>query len=57
VQPYVIWQARPVFVTSTFLDMHAERDYLRCTPESPTPARSPSVARAAVVDAPSGEKA
>lgn len=25
----VTWQARPVFVSSTFLDMHAERDHLR----------------------------
>jgi len=25
---YAIWRSRPVFVTSTFRDMHAERDYL-----------------------------
>lgn len=24
-----IWRSRPVFITSTFLDMHAERDWLR----------------------------
>src|SRR5208337_3808290 len=24
-----MWRARPVFVSSTFQDMHAERDYLR----------------------------
>ena len=24
-----MWRARPVFVSSTFLDMQAERDYLR----------------------------
>jgi len=24
-----VWRARPVFITSTFRDMHAERDYLR----------------------------
>jgi hypothetical protein len=23
------WKSRPVFITSTFRDMHAERDYLR----------------------------
>ena len=28
VRPYVKWQSRPVFVTSTFRDMHAERDHL-----------------------------
>lgn len=27
-QPYAIMQSRPVFVTSTFRDMHAERYYL-----------------------------
>lgn len=28
--PEVInWKARPIFITSTFRDMHAERDYLR----------------------------
>lgn len=27
-QPYAIWQSRPVFITSTFRDMHAERDHL-----------------------------
>ena len=25
----LVWKARPVFVSSTFRDMHAERDYLR----------------------------
>jgi hypothetical protein len=25
----VFWQSRPVFITSTFQDMHAERDFLR----------------------------
>ncbi|MGO9848375.1 MAG: hypothetical protein ACLPKT_17820 [Methylocella sp.] len=24
-----IWQSRPVFISSTFADMQAERDYLR----------------------------
>jgi hypothetical protein len=24
-----IWRSRPVFITSTFRDMHAERDWLR----------------------------
>lgn len=24
---FVTWQSRPVFVTSTFCDMHAERDH------------------------------
>ncbi len=23
------WHTRPIFITSTFRDMHAERDYLR----------------------------
>jgi len=27
-ESYAIWHSRPVFVTSTFRDMHAERDYL-----------------------------
>jgi len=27
-ESYAIWRSRPVFVTSTFRDMHAERDYL-----------------------------
>ena len=26
---YAVWQARPVFITSTFRDMQAERDHLR----------------------------
>jgi hypothetical protein len=26
---FAIWQSRPVFVTSTFRDMQAERDHLR----------------------------
>ncbi|MGB7723225.1 MAG: DUF4062 domain-containing protein [Bryobacteraceae bacterium] len=26
---YATWQSRPVFITSTFRDMQAERDYLR----------------------------
>ena len=26
---YAVWKPRPVFVTSTFTDMQAERDYLR----------------------------
>lgn len=26
---WAIWKPRPVFVTSTFTDMQAERDYLR----------------------------
>ena len=25
----LIWRARPVFITSTFRDMHSERDVLR----------------------------
>lgn len=25
---YAVWRLRPVFITSTFRDMHAERDYL-----------------------------
>ncbi len=24
-----IWQSRPLFITSTFQDLHAERDHLR----------------------------
>ena len=24
-----LWHSRPIFITSTFRDMHAERDYLR----------------------------
>ena len=28
-QPAAIWRSRPVFVTSTFRDMHAERGYLQ----------------------------
>jgi hypothetical protein len=24
-----VWRARPVFITNTFRDMHAERDHLR----------------------------
>ena len=27
-EPYSMWRSRPVFITSTFRDMHAERDYL-----------------------------
>ena len=26
---HLLWKARPVFVSSTFRDMHAERDHLR----------------------------
>jgi hypothetical protein len=26
----IVWKSRPVFITSTFQDMQAERDYL-CT--------------------------
>jgi hypothetical protein len=26
---YATWQSRPIFITSTFLDMQAERDHLR----------------------------
>jgi hypothetical protein len=28
-ETFVTWQSRPVFITSTFQDMHAERDFLR----------------------------
>jgi len=28
-QAPLIWKARPIFISSTFQDMHAERDYLR----------------------------
>jgi len=28
-QAYAVWRLRPVFISSTFRDMHAERDYLR----------------------------
>ncbi len=27
--PTTLWRSRPIFLTSTFRDMHAERDYLR----------------------------
>ena len=26
--PFAVWRSRPVFITSTFRDLHAERDYL-----------------------------
>ena len=29
VPPALVWKARPIFLSSTFRDMHAERDYLR----------------------------
>jgi len=28
-QSYPIWKSRPVFISSTFLDMHAERDHMQ----------------------------
>ena len=27
--PAIVWKARPIFISSTFRDMHAERDWLR----------------------------